>query len=156
VGNGETDPAERILESVADALIFADGSGTIRRWNRASAALFGFSAEEALGQKLDLIIPEHLRAAHWARLRRGDGVRRAQARGPSDPDPGSSQGRTQALRRADLRARRRPGRSGRRGGDGAGRHRANRTGASAGEIHVSCVIAGNDSVGHLARASFTV
>jgi PAS domain S-box-containing protein len=27
--------------------------------------LFGFSADEALGQNLDLIIPEHLRAAHW-------------------------------------------------------------------------------------------
>jgi PAS domain S-box-containing protein len=27
--------------------------------------LFGYDAAEALGQKLDLIIPEHLRAAHW-------------------------------------------------------------------------------------------
>jgi PAS domain S-box-containing protein len=35
------------------------------RWNRAAAALFGFSAQDALGQSLDLIIPEHLRAAHW-------------------------------------------------------------------------------------------
>ncbi|MFK4652187.1 PAS domain S-box-containing protein [Bradyrhizobium japonicum] len=55
----------RILEGVADALIYSDCSGTITRWNRASTALFGFSAGEALGQNLDLIIPEHLRAAHW-------------------------------------------------------------------------------------------
>jgi PAS domain S-box-containing protein len=27
--------------------------------------VFGFSAEEALGQNLDLIIPERLREAHW-------------------------------------------------------------------------------------------
>jgi PAS domain S-box-containing protein len=27
--------------------------------------LFGYSAAEALGKKLDLIIPERLRAAHW-------------------------------------------------------------------------------------------
>lgn len=54
-----------IIEDVADALIYSDCSGTIARWNRASAALFGFTAEEALGQNLDLIIPEHLRAAHW-------------------------------------------------------------------------------------------
>ncbi|MGY4628900.1 PAS domain S-box protein [Bradyrhizobium sp. USDA 4486] len=54
-----------ILNDVADALIYSDRSGTIMRWNRASAALFGFSADEALGQNLDLIIPEHLRAAHW-------------------------------------------------------------------------------------------
>jgi PAS domain S-box-containing protein len=54
-----------ILDDVADALIYADQSGTILRWNRASHLLFGYSAEEALGQNLDLIIPEHLRAAHW-------------------------------------------------------------------------------------------
>ena len=57
--------AERILDQVADAVIYASRSGVIVRWNRASAALFGFSAEEALGQRLDLIIPEHLRASHW-------------------------------------------------------------------------------------------
>lgn len=55
----------RIAEDVADALIYSDRSGTIMRWNGASTALFGFSAAEALGQNLDLIIPEHLRAAHW-------------------------------------------------------------------------------------------
>ena len=63
-----TDQSEldaRILEGVADALIYSDRSGTILRWNSASTALFGFSADEALGQNLDLIIPEHLRPAHW-------------------------------------------------------------------------------------------
>lgn len=57
--------AEAILDSVADAVIFADRSGTIRRWNPAAATLFGFPADEALGRTLDLIIPEHLRSAHW-------------------------------------------------------------------------------------------
>ena len=57
--------AERILDQAADALIYVDRSGRIARWNRAATALFGFSTEEALGQSLDLIIPEHLRAAHW-------------------------------------------------------------------------------------------
>jgi PAS domain S-box-containing protein len=55
----------RILDDVADSLIYADRSGAIVRWNRASATLFGYSAEEALGRSLELIIPEHLRAAHW-------------------------------------------------------------------------------------------
>jgi PAS domain S-box-containing protein len=58
-------PAESILEQIADAVIYADDTGTIRRWNHAAADLFGYSAAEALGSKLDLIIPEHLRAAHW-------------------------------------------------------------------------------------------
>jgi PAS domain S-box-containing protein len=57
--------ADRILDQIADAVIYADRSGAIIRWNRASAALFGYSADEALGQSLDLIIPEHLRATHW-------------------------------------------------------------------------------------------
>src|SRR5207244_7102658 len=57
--------AESILEQIADAVIYADDTGTIMRWNHAAAALFGYSAAEALGQNLDLIIPEHLRAAHW-------------------------------------------------------------------------------------------
>src|SRR6476619_413472 len=58
--------AERILNQVADAVICVDPSGVIIRWNHACLALFGYSAEEALGQSVDLIIPEHLRAAHWS------------------------------------------------------------------------------------------
>jgi PAS domain S-box-containing protein len=57
--------AERILDQIADAVIYADHTGTIRRWNQGAAALFGYSAAEALGQNLDLIIPEHLRTPHW-------------------------------------------------------------------------------------------
>jgi PAS domain S-box-containing protein len=57
--------AEKILDQLADAVIYANRSGEIVRWNRASAGMFGFSPQEALGQRLDLIIPEHLRAPHW-------------------------------------------------------------------------------------------
>jgi PAS domain S-box-containing protein len=57
--------AERIIDQAADAIIYANRLGFIIRWNPAAAALFGFSAEDALGQNLDLIIPEHLRASHW-------------------------------------------------------------------------------------------
>jgi len=56
---------ERIIQQTTDALIFANRDGTIARWNAAATALFGFTADEALGQSLDLIIPEHLRAGHW-------------------------------------------------------------------------------------------
>ena len=58
--------AERVLDQVADAIICTDRSGAIIRWNQASAALFGYSAEEVLGRSVELIIPEHLRAAHWS------------------------------------------------------------------------------------------
>jgi PAS domain S-box-containing protein len=56
---------ESILEHIADAVIYADGTGTIRRWNAAAARLFGYGPEEALGRNLDLIVPEPLRPAHW-------------------------------------------------------------------------------------------
>ena len=62
----ERERATLIIEQAADALIFADVQGVIRVWNAAAAAVFGFEAEEALGQNLDLIIPENLRGAHWA------------------------------------------------------------------------------------------
>ena len=57
--------AERIIDQTADAMIYTDRAGNIARWNPAAATLFGYSPDEALGQNLDLIIPEHLRAAHW-------------------------------------------------------------------------------------------
>ena len=58
-----------ILDQAADAVIFADRDGIIRLWNTAAATLFGFAAAEALEQRLDLIVPEHLRKAHWAGFR---------------------------------------------------------------------------------------
>lgn len=63
--NDDSRLADWILEQTTDALIFADRVGIIVRWNRAASTLFGFSAAEAVGQSLDLIIPEHLRAGHW-------------------------------------------------------------------------------------------
>lgn len=61
--------AEDVLAQAADAIVFSDREGVIARWNRASEILFGFSAEEALGRSLDLIIPVHLRDAHWRGFR---------------------------------------------------------------------------------------
>ena len=60
-----TDTNALILEQLADALIYADAEGRIAGWNRAASELFGYRADETLGQSLDLIIPERLRAAHW-------------------------------------------------------------------------------------------
>ena len=60
------DLAEWIIEQTTDALVYSDTQGTIARWNRAAEALYGFAAAEAIGQSLDLIIPERLRPAHWA------------------------------------------------------------------------------------------
>lgn len=57
--------AEKIIEQMNDALIFADLAGNIQRWNRAATRIFGFTKEEALGESLNIIIPEKIRKAHW-------------------------------------------------------------------------------------------
>ena len=57
---------EAIVAQAPVSIIVADREGRIVAWNRASEALFGHSAAEMMGQSLDVIIPEHLRAAHWS------------------------------------------------------------------------------------------
>jgi PAS domain S-box-containing protein len=56
---------DAFVRSAADAIIAAGADGKILFWNPAAARIFGFTAEEALGQSLDLIIPERFRARHW-------------------------------------------------------------------------------------------
>ena len=60
---------QQIVDHAQDAMIFADGDGVIRLWNAGAEAIFGYRAEEAVGRTLDLIIPAHLRARHWAGYR---------------------------------------------------------------------------------------
>ncbi|MBI5482858.1 MAG: PAS domain S-box protein [Deltaproteobacteria bacterium] len=57
--------SERIVKSNSDAILFADHEGLIRLWNEGAEAMFGYSAAEAEGKSLDLIIPENLRGRHW-------------------------------------------------------------------------------------------
>jgi PAS domain S-box-containing protein len=54
-----------ILEQAPDAILYADRDGIIRLWNQGAERIFGFSAAQALGQSLDLIIPERHRQRHW-------------------------------------------------------------------------------------------
>lgn len=54
-----------ILDQAPDAILYADREGIILLWNRGAELLFGHSAQEAIGQSLDLIIPEKLRGRHW-------------------------------------------------------------------------------------------
>jgi PAS domain S-box-containing protein len=57
---------QQLVEVIADAVVVADTSGAIELWNPAAERLFGFTEAEALGNSLDLIIPERLRGRHWA------------------------------------------------------------------------------------------
>ena len=58
--------SQALIEHLADAVIFADHEGLIHVWNAGAEAVFGYSGDEVLGRRLDVIIPERLRSAHWA------------------------------------------------------------------------------------------
>ena len=55
----------QLVAAIGDAVVICDASGAITLWNAGAERMFGYCAEEALGQSLDLIIPERLRQRHW-------------------------------------------------------------------------------------------
>ena len=56
---------EQLVNAIGDAVVISDAHGAITLWNPAAERMFGFTQDEALGQSLDLIIPERLRGRHW-------------------------------------------------------------------------------------------
>jgi PAS domain S-box-containing protein len=61
---GRVDP-RTLVDQAPDAVVFADRDGVIRVWNAAAERLFGHPAAAAVGQTLDLVVPERFRQAHW-------------------------------------------------------------------------------------------
>jgi PAS domain S-box-containing protein len=61
---------QHIVDNTQEAIIFADHEGMIRLWNIGAETIFGYTASEVLGQSLELIIPERLRAQHRVGYRR--------------------------------------------------------------------------------------
>lgn len=57
---------QALIEQLADAVIFADRQGRIQVWNAGAETVFGYAAHEVRGRRLDVLIPERLRSAHWA------------------------------------------------------------------------------------------
>jgi PAS domain S-box-containing protein len=55
-----------LQQHASDIIIAVDRAGTITFWNDGAERLLGFPRARALGARLDLIIPPHLRERHWA------------------------------------------------------------------------------------------
>ena len=55
----------QLMDAVADAIVVCDKAGAIALWNPAAERMFGFTPDEAMGQSLDIIIPERQRQRHW-------------------------------------------------------------------------------------------
>ncbi len=79
-----------IVDTASDAVIAADGSGTITLWNKASERIFGYTAGAAIGRPISMIIPDPFREAAAV------GLEPAAARG-GDGSAGGLLGRTVEL-----------------------------------------------------------
>jgi len=70
-----------------DAIVMADQQGVIRYWSDGAAAMFGYAADDALGKRLDLIVPDEHREAHWIGFQRAFTSGTAAAEGVGGPFP---------------------------------------------------------------------
>lgn len=64
-----------IVDSSFDAIISKDLNSIIKSWNQAAERMFGYSAQEAVGQSILMLIPDHLKNEETeiiARVRRGE------------------------------------------------------------------------------------
>ena len=68
---------QAVLSTSSDAIIAADKEGKIFFWNAGAERIFGHTSADALGQSLDIIIPNRLRQRHW------DGYRQVMKNGES-------------------------------------------------------------------------
>jgi len=53
-----------LVNSFGDGVVISDANGIIFYWNASAERIFGFTALEAMGKNLGLIIPERLRQRH--------------------------------------------------------------------------------------------
>jgi len=68
---------QSVMESAIDAIISSSAEGKILSWNKAAAAMFGYTEAEVLGKPIEVIIPERFRKSH------AEGMNRVTTGGPS-------------------------------------------------------------------------
>ena len=57
--------AQAVVTGTPEAIVVCDADGVIRLWNQGAQRMFGYSSPEAIGESLDIIVPEKLRKRHW-------------------------------------------------------------------------------------------
>jgi PAS domain S-box-containing protein len=70
-----------------NAIVIADPGGIIRFWSAGAEKAFGYSAAQAVGQTLDLMVPAEYREAHWIGFRRAVESGAAAVEGQITPFP---------------------------------------------------------------------
>src|SRR6185503_5996904 len=66
-----------IVEYSDDAIVSKDLNGIIQSWNKSAERIFGYTAEEAVGQSITLILPPerlHEEPGILARIRSGERI----------------------------------------------------------------------------------
>jgi PAS domain S-box len=66
-----------IVESCDDAIVSKNLDSTITSWNRGAERIFGYTAEEAIGQPITIVIPEDRQSEEreiLTRIRRGERI----------------------------------------------------------------------------------
>jgi PAS domain S-box-containing protein len=61
---------EEVVDRAPDAIVVVDAQGVIRHWNAGAERIFGFSPNNAVGETLNLIIPQRLQQRHWSAFSR--------------------------------------------------------------------------------------
>lgn len=56
---------KQLVNAVGDAIMVSDPEGIITLWNPAAERIFGYTEKEAIGQSLDIIIPDRQQKVHW-------------------------------------------------------------------------------------------
>jgi PAS domain S-box-containing protein len=56
---------ESIVKQSLIAIIVGDREGIVRLWNAGAETMFGWTAGEAIGKSMDMIIPDKHRERHW-------------------------------------------------------------------------------------------
>jgi PAS domain S-box-containing protein len=59
-----------VVDAALDAIVTMSADGLIRSFNHSAEFIFGYTAEEAIGQRLEMLMPERYRKLHKAGLRR--------------------------------------------------------------------------------------
>ena len=55
----------QLISNTGEAVIIAGNDGTILEWNASAARIFGWLREQAVGENIDMLIPDNQKDAHW-------------------------------------------------------------------------------------------